>query len=58
MKQEKGQELLVQELKELLHEAEAGEFGDFTNSKYATPKIVLAEKLHNIRENVINGKYD
>lgn len=49
---------LVQDLKGLLAEAEAGEFGDFTNKKYPTPKMALAEKLHQLRENVINGRYD
>lgn len=55
---EKGQENLVADLKELLAEAEAGEFGDFTNNKYPAPKIALAEKFKELRDNVINGKYD
>lgn len=55
---EEGSKLLVEDLKVLLAEAEAGEFGDFTNEKYVAPKIALAEKLAELRDNVINGKYD
>ena len=55
---ETGQQALINDLKELLAEAEAGEFGDFTNKKYPAPKMALAEKLHELRQNVINGKYD
>jgi len=55
---EKGQQILADDLKELLAEVDAGEFGDFSNDKYPAPKIALAEKLHDLRQNVINGKYD
>jgi len=55
---ENGEKILVQDLKELLAEAEAGEFGDFTNNKYPAPKMALAEKFYELRQNVINGKYD
>lgn len=55
---EKGQQVLVEDLKFLLAEVEAGEFGDFSSKKYATPKIALVEKLNTLRENVINGNYD
>lgn len=58
MELEEGSKKIIEDLKELLAEAEAGEFGDFTNEKYAAPKMALAEKLHTLRENVINGKYD
>ncbi|MCK5017861.1 MAG: hypothetical protein KAS32_12430 [Candidatus Peribacteraceae bacterium] len=58
MKLEKGQQVLVADLKALLAEAEAGEFGDFSNEKYEAPKVALAGKLQGIRLNVINGKYD
>lgn len=58
MNHEAGQKRLVEDLKALLAEAEAGEFGDFTNIKYATPKVVLATKLAELRECVINGRYD
>jgi len=49
---------LIQDLKELLLEAEMGEFGDWSNNKYDAPKVALADKLHTLRQNVINGKYD
>ena len=55
---EKGQKVLVKDLEELLAEANAGEFGDFSGEKYPTPKVELAQKFFNLRENVINGKYD
>lgn len=55
---EKGHTLLIDDLRSLLQEAEAGEFGDFTNVKYPAPKMALAEKLNELRNNVINGKYD
>jgi hypothetical protein len=55
---EKGSLLLIEDLEKLLDEAKDGEFGDFTNSKYATPKVVLVEKLEQLRLNVIDGKYD
>jgi hypothetical protein len=55
---EKGQQILVDDLEILLDEAKSGEFGDFSNNKYPTPKITLAEKLLELRQNVIDGKYD
>lgn len=55
---ENGQKVLVKDLENLLEEAKTGEFGDFTNKKYPAPKIALAEKFNQLRENVINGKYD
>lgn len=55
---EKGCKILVQDLKDLLIEAERGEFGDFTNNKYPAPKMALAEILNTLRENVMSGKYD
>jgi len=58
MQLEKGQQVLIEDLKELLSEAEAGEYGDFTNSKYDAPKMALANKFEELRNNVIDGKYD
>lgn len=55
---EPGQEILITDLIELLREAEAGEFGDFSNEKYETPKITLKEKLLALAQNVVDGKYD
>lgn len=55
---EKGQEILIKDLEELLAEAKAGEFGDFSNEKYATPKITLRNKLLALAENVVKGNYD
>ena len=53
-----GDKKLIYRLENLLAEAKAGEFGDFTNNKYPAPKMELAQILHEIREEVINGQYD
>lgn len=53
-----GKQELINDLKELLKEAEAGEFGDFTNKKYPAPKMALVQKLQELSENTKNGKYD
>ena len=58
MNLEKGQKVLLNDLEELLLEVGNGEFGDFSNNKYPAPKVALAQKLNDLRENVINGKYD
>jgi len=55
---EKGQAILVADLKELLLDAEAGQFGDFTNDKYPAPKLELMAQLQTLRDNVMQGKYD
>ena len=55
---EEGTKFLIQQLEELLAEAKAGEFGDFTNEKYAAPKIELRNKLLAMAENVVKGAYD
>ena len=43
---------LRQDVGDLLSEVEKGEFGDFTNNKYPTPKMALVEKLDEIRKKV------
>lgn len=59
MELEKGQQIFREDLVELLNEVDAGYFNDFDNKdKYATPKMELAKKLNDLRENIINGKYD
>ena len=55
---EPGQRILSNELRELLKEVEAGEFGDFSNDKYAEPKMELVKKLEELKQNTLNGKYD
>lgn len=55
---EKGQLVLIEDLKALLAEAEAGEFGDFSNQKYPAPKVALRGKLLELSDNVVSGKYD
>jgi hypothetical protein len=58
IKKEQGQKELIVDLESLLAEAKAGEFGDFTNEKYATPKVELRNKFLALAKNVENGKYD
>lgn len=53
-----NQLLLIEDLELLLIDAKLGEFGDFTSEKYTFPKIALADKLYELRQNVTNGKYD
>lgn len=55
---EEGQKILANDLKELLAEVEAGEFGDFTNDRYDAPKMALTAKFEELRNNIIKGKYD
>lgn len=54
----KGHNNLILDILNLLEEAKAGEFGDFTNEKYPAPKMALAEQLLQLRQNVIDGRYD
>ena len=51
-------DLLLKDLRALLAEAEAFEFHDFKNSKYAAPKMMLVEKLTIIADAVKAGRYD
>ena len=57
-KEDEGKKKLIDDLEHVLAEARAGEFGDFTNDKYDAPKVALANIFYQLRENVINGKYD
>ena len=57
-KLETGSLILITDIESLLAEAKNGEFGDFTNQKYATPKVELRNQLLKLAENVVNGKYD
>lgn len=53
-----GSLAFIEELEALLAEAKAGEFDDFANEKYPTPKMTLRNKLLSMANNVINGNYD
>lgn len=55
---DEGSKQLIKDLEELLEEAKAGEFGDFTNEKYPAPKLALANKLGNMKVKVMEGEYD
>lgn len=49
---------LITDLEALAAEARAGNFHDFQSQEYAAPKMVLANRLRVMRNDVINGKYD
>ncbi len=53
-----GHDFLLEDLNNLLREAENFEFDDFKYKKYATPKVELYRKLLLIANNVKKGKYD
>lgn len=58
MEKTKGDEFLIQCLEELLAEAKAGEFGDFTNDKYPAPKMALRNKFLRLADDVLKGAFD
>jgi len=53
-----GKKNLIEDLEYILEEAKRGEFGDFTNNKYPAPKIALRERLGDLSDNVVRGRYD
>ena len=58
MELEKGQQVLINDLIELLSEVKAGEFGDFASQKYTMPKMAIITRFEEFVKNVKNGKYD
>jgi len=56
--QDKGHKNLIVDLNALFLDAISKEFHDFENQKYAMPKVELSNRLHQIRMNVVEGKYD
>ena len=55
---DQGHENLMKDLSELFGEAIEGEFGDFTNSKYETPKVALIKRLGVLSSLAQSGRYD
>jgi hypothetical protein len=53
-----GQQALHDDVSRLLFEIKNGEFGDFTNEKYAAPKMELAKIFYQLYQNTIDGRYD
>jgi len=53
-----GHERLLADLKSILVEAEAFEFDDFKNSRYALPKLELVSQLTAIAGKATRGEYD
>ena len=49
---------LLKDIEALLEEAKRGEFHDFANEKYATPKMELYRKLQLVSGKVQAGDYD
>jgi len=55
---DKGTDSLISDLAVLTKEALGYEFHDFKNTKYATPKLELMNRLSAMRENIEDGIYD
>lgn len=55
---DEGHMRLIADLKDILGEAEAFQFHDFRNEKYATPKMELVNRLTQIANRARNGDYD
>ncbi len=53
-----GHDALMLDLSILLKEANDYSFHDYKNEKYPAPKVALGERLMEIRQNMIDGKYD
>ncbi len=53
-----GHDRLIRDLTELLRLAEAGEFHDFKNQLFGTPKVELWNRLQRIAASVKAGHYD
>lgn len=53
-----GHDALMLDLSILLKEASDFEFHDYKNEKYPAPKVALGNRLMEIRQNMIDGKYD
>lgn len=53
-----GHNALIADILALLGEATECEFHDFKNTKYATPKVELYNRLHTMIARVQDGTYD
>lgn len=53
-----GHKNLVLDVVMLFKEIVDFEFHDYKNKNYAAPKVVLAARFEDLRDNVIEGKYD
>jgi hypothetical protein len=53
-----GHDKLMQDLTDLWKDAFEYQYHDFKNTKYATPKVALVNRLNQIAGMVKNGKYD
>jgi hypothetical protein len=57
-REDKGHIALFEDISELLEEVKEYQFHDFAKSRYAAPKMKLAEKLDALRQKAIDGEYD
>lgn len=55
---DEGHNRLLQDLIDLLREAKDYHFHDFRNTNYATPKVMLRQKLLALADKVVAGDYD
>lgn len=55
---DKGTDALMSDLVYILDDAFHYEFHDFKNKKYPNPKMILRQRLLDMAQSVIDGKYD
>jgi hypothetical protein len=55
---DKGHIALFEDVSELLEDVKSGEFHDYLNTKYVTPKIELVRRIDFIRKRLIGGEYN
>lgn len=53
-----GHDALMQDLVELVKQANNYDFHDFRNKNYSAPKFMLRQRLTELANNVVAGKYD
>jgi len=53
-----GHNKLMTDLADIVKEAHEYQYHDFKNKKYSTPKVALRNRLLQLADNVVNGKYD
>lgn len=53
-----GHNKLMTDLADVVKDAHEYQYHDYKNKKYPAPKVALRNRLLQLAENVVNGKYD